>query len=172
MLPPPTTQPMATGDYSAHPYRIETARRAVALTMPGGEVLRGHVFVHPSTYRPFEPEDIAELFNADEPFLPLELEGGGVTLIAKDRVAEVALVDDDEIADEPSGEVALPKVQVEVFLTGGGVRTGSVHLEARPGRARVLDYLNHLTTRFLTLYTANNARLLNRSLIDRISTLD
>jgi hypothetical protein len=163
---------MDPGDYSTQPYRIETARRAVALTMPGGDVLRGHVFVHPSTYRPFEPEDIAELFNGDESFLPLELEGGGVTLVAKERVAEVALMGDDEAADEPSGEVPLPKVQVEVFLASGGVRTGFVRLEARPGRARLLDYLNHLTTRFLTLYTANDARLLNRSFIDRVSTLD
>lgn len=140
--------------------------------MPGGEVLRGHVFVHPSTYRPFEAEDIAELFNGDEPFLPLEVEGGGVTLVAKDRVTEVSLAGDDEIADDSSGEVSLPKVKVEVFLAGGEVRTGSVRLEARPGRARLLDYLNHLTTRFLTLYIPNDARLLNRSFIDRVSTLD
>lgn len=140
--------------------------------MPGGEVLRGHVFVHPSTYRPFEPEDIAELFNGAEPFLPLELDGGGVTLVAKDRVAEVALVGDEELADEPTGEVALPKVQVEVFLVGGEVRIGAVRLEARPGRARLLDYLNHLTGRFLTLHATNGARLLNRSFIDRVSTPD
>jgi hypothetical protein len=140
--------------------------------MPGGEVLRGHVFVHTSTYRPFEPEDIAELFNGGEPFLPLELEGGGVTLIAKDRVMEVALLGDDELAVEPSGESLLPTAEVEVFLAGGAVQAGSVRLEARPGRARVLDFLNHLNTRFLTLYTANDARLINRSVIDRVSSLD
>ena len=55
---------------------------------------------------------------------------------------------------------------------GGEVRLGSIRLEAPPGRARVSDYLNALTSRFLTLYTSNEARLINRSLIDRVRPLD
>jgi hypothetical protein len=55
---------------------------------------------------------------------------------------------------------------------GGEVRLGSIRLDAPPDRARVLDYLNALTSRFLTLYTSNEARLINRSLIDRVRPLD
>ena len=37
-----------------------------------GEELKGNVFIHLSSYRPFELEDVSELFNADTPFFPLE----------------------------------------------------------------------------------------------------
>jgi hypothetical protein len=57
-------------------------------------------------------------------------------------------------------------------LAGGDVRVGAIRLEVRPDRARVLDYLNRLNTPFLTLYTSNQARLINRSLIDRVRPLD
>jgi hypothetical protein len=59
-----------------------------------------------------------------------------------------------------------------VLLVGGEIRLGSIRLDAPPDRARVLDYLNALTSRFLTLYTSNEARLINRSLIDRVRPLD
>jgi hypothetical protein len=97
--------------------------------MLGGEELRGRVFIHPSSYRPFELEDVSELLNSGTPFFQLELETGEVVIV-------------------------------------------SIRLEAQPHRARVLDYLNALTSRFLTLYTSNEARLINSSLIDRVRPLD
>jgi hypothetical protein len=65
-----------------------------------------------------------------------------------------------------------PTALLQVVLVGGEVRLGSIRLDAPPDRARVLDYLNALTSRFLTLYTSNEARLINRSLIDRVRPLD
>ena len=73
---------------SANLYRVETAQKAVILTMLGGEELRGNVFIHQSSYRPFELEDVSELLNAGSPFFPLELETGEVILVSKERVAE------------------------------------------------------------------------------------
>ena len=163
---------MAPADDSAHPYRIETTRRAVILTLAGGGVMSGNVFIPPSTYRPFEFEDIAELFNAAEPFFPLELPDGGVTLVAKDRVAEVMLSGGDDVAYRPASELPMPTARVEVFLAGDHMRTGSLQLEVRPARERALDFLNHLTSRFLTLHTETAAQLINRSFVDRVLTLN
>ena len=156
---------------SANLYRIETAQKAVILTMLGGEELRGRVFIHPSSFRPFELEDVSELFNSDSPFFPLELETGEVILVSKERVAEAAADRGDDASDHPR-EVPAPTALLQIVLVGGEVCLGSIRLEAPPDRARVLDYLNALTSRFLTLYTSNEARLINRSLIDRVRPLD
>jgi len=157
---------------SANLYRIETTRKAVLLTMLSGEELRGNVFIHFSSYRPFEFEDVGELFNADSPFLPLELESSEVVLVAKERVAEVAANRGDSASDQTPSQGPIPTALLQILLVGGEVRLGSIRLEAPPDRARVSDYLNALTSRFLTLYTSNEARLINRSLIDRVRPLD
>ena len=156
---------------SANLYHIETTQKAVIITMLGGEELRGNVFIHFSPSRPFELEDVSELFNSDTPFFPLELENAEVILVAKERVAEVA-ADREDTSDQPLRDPPIPTSLLQIVLVGGEVRLGSIRLEARPGRARVLDYLNALTSRFLTLYTSNEARLINRSLIDRVRPLD
>jgi hypothetical protein len=156
---------------SANLYRIETTQKAVILTMLGGEEIRGNVFIHFSSYRPFELEDVSELLNGDSPFFPLELANSEVILISKERVAEAAADRSEDAPDQPPREVA-PSALLQVILVGGEVRLGSIRLDAPPGRARVLDYLNALTSRFLTLYTSNEARLINRSLIDRVRPLD
>jgi hypothetical protein len=156
---------------SANLYRIETTQKAVILTMLGGEEIRGDVFIHFSSYRPFELEDVSELLNGDSPFFPLELPNAEVILISKERVAEAAADRSEDAPDQPPREAA-PSALLQIILVGGEVRLGSIRLDVPPGRARVLDYLNALTSRFLTLYTSNEARLINRSLIDRVRPLD
>jgi hypothetical protein len=157
---------------SVNLYRIETTQKAVILTMLGGEELKGRVFIHSSSYRPFELEDVSELFNADTPFFPLELEHGEVILVSKERVAEVAADHAEDGSDRPPRETPTPTALLQVVLVGGEVRLGSIRLEAPPDRARVLDYLNALTSRFLVLHTSSESRLINRSLIDRVRPLD
>lgn len=157
---------------TANLYRIETTRKAVILTMLGGEEVRGNVFIHFSSYRPFELEDVSELFNAETPFFPLELDKDEVILIAKERVAELAADRGEAPSDLAPRDVPAPTALLQVHLIGGEVRLGSIRLDAPPDRARVLDYLNALRSRFLTLYTSNEARLINRSLIDRVRPLD
>lgn len=157
---------------SANLYRIETAQKAVILTMLGGEELRGNVFIHSSSYRPFELEDVSELFNSANPFFPLELESGEVILVSKERVAEAAANHGEDAADQPPRGLPGPTALLQVTLVGGEIRLGSIRLEGPPDRARVLDYLNALTSRFLVLYTSNESRLINRSLIDRVRPLD
>jgi hypothetical protein len=156
---------------TANLYRIETTRKAVILTMLGGEEVRGNVFIHFSPNRPFELEDVSELFNSESPFFPLELDNDEVILVAKERVAELAADKGEAPSDLPCDPPS-PTALLQILLVGGEVRLGSIQLDAPPDRARVLDYLNALRSRFLTLYTSNEARLINRSLIDRVRPLD
>src|SRR3954462_15787571 len=93
---------------TANLYRIETTRKAVILTMLSGEELRGNVFIHFSSYRPFEFADVSELFNADSPCLPLALAGSGVGLVAKERVAEVAACPSDAVSDQAPSQGPIP----------------------------------------------------------------
>ena len=95
-----------------------------------------------------------------------------MVLVSKERVAEVAANRGDGASDQVPSEGTIPTALLQIMLIGGEVRLGSIRLEAPPGRARVSDYLNALTSRFLTLYTSNEARLINRSLIDRVRPLD
>ena len=157
---------------TANLYRIETTRKAVILTMLGGEEVRGNVFIHFSSYRPFELEDVSELFNSESPFFPIELDNDEVVLVAKERVAEIAADRTEAPSDLVPRDPPSPTALLQVLLVGGEVRLGSIRLDAPPDRARVLDYLNALRSRFLTLYTSNEARLINRSLIDRVRPLD
>ena len=157
---------------TANLYRIETTRKAVILTMLGGEEVHGNVFIHFSSYRPFELEDVSELFNSESPFFPIELDNDEVILVAKERVAEIAADRGEAPSDLVPRDPPSPTALLQVLLVGGEVRLGSIRLDAPPDRARVLDYLNALRSRFLTLYTSNEARLINRSLIDRVRPLD
>ena len=134
--------------------------------MLGGEEVKGkcvHSFLFVS---PFELEDVSELFNAATPFFPLELENAEVILISKERVAEVAADRREEASDLPPRGLPTPTALLQVILVGGEVRLGSIRLEGPPDRARVLDYLNALTSRFLTLYTSNECAA-DQSLPDR-----
>lgn len=169
---PSSRVPQPNTSDSANLYRIGTTRKPVMLTMLGGEKLRGNVFIHFSSYRPNELEDVSELLNADAPFFPLELENSNVILIPKERVAEAAADRGGDDSDQAPRDPPSPTALLQIVLIGGEVRLGSIRLDAPPPRARVLDYLNALTSRFLTLYTSNGARLINRSLVDRVRPLD
>ena len=107
---------------SVNLYRIETAQKAVILIMVSGEELRGSVFIHFSSYRPFELEDVSELLNSDDAFFPLELETGEVILVSKARIAEVAADRGDDASDQPPRGVPTPTALLQVVLIGGEVR--------------------------------------------------
>ena len=151
-------------------YRIEKERLAITLTLIGGEQVRGHIFVQPPAYAHRGREESIDLFNDPEPFFPLEIEGGEMLLVAKDRVAEVSGIkaaEDDDVR-RASARMAL----LQVKLTGGIAFFGSMRLELPSDRPRLLDYLNGCTERFLTLYTDRDVRLVNRAMIECVRPLD
>jgi hypothetical protein len=148
--------------------RIEKERVAVSITMVGGELLRGSLFA-PQIYPPGGQEDPLRLLNESDPFFPLGLSTGEVLLIAKDRVLEVVL-------DAPSNGEELPgsapTALLQLTLAGGVTHVGSMRLEARAPRPRVLDYMNYCTESFMALRTDDGVRLINRKMIERVRPLD
>jgi hypothetical protein len=148
--------------------RIVKERVAVSITMVGGELLRGSLFA-PQIYPPGGQEDPLRLLNEPDPFFPLGLSTGEVLLIAKDRVLEVVL------DAPPSGEElpgSAPTALLQLTLAGGVTHVGSMRLEARAPRPRVLDYMNYCTESFMALRTDDGVRLINRKMIERVRPLD
>jgi hypothetical protein len=148
--------------------RIEKELVAVSITMVGGELLRGNLFT-PQIYPPGGLEDPLQLLNEPEPFFPLGLPTGEVLLIAKARALEIVL-DGTSGAEELPGSA--PTALVQLTLAGGLTHVGSVRLEVRASRPRVLDYMNHCVEHFMALRTDEGVRLINRLMIERVRPLD
>jgi hypothetical protein len=148
--------------------RIEKERVAVSITMVGGELLSGSLFA-PQVYPPGGVEDPLRLLNESEPFFPLGLPTGEVLLISKARVLEIGL-DGTSGAEELPGSA--PTALLQLTLAGGMTHVGSVRLEVRASRPRVLDYMNHCTEHFMALRTDEGVRLINRKMIERVRPLD
>jgi hypothetical protein len=150
-------------------FRIQKERLAVILTLVGGACLHGYIFVQPAAHG-FPGESALRVFNGDEPFFPIQLEGGEVILVAKDRVAEVlwsALPAEDDVRLQSAG-----RMRLDVTLAGGSARSGLVLVEMPSQRARPLDFLNQHDQRFLTLYDDEGVRLLNLRQIDSVRSPD
>lgn len=148
--------------------RIEKERVAVSITMVGGELLSGSLFA-PQIYPPGGLEDPMRLLNEPEPFFPLGLPTGEVLLISKARVLEIGL-DGSSGAEELPGSA--PSALLQLTLAGGLTHVGSVRLEVRTTRPRVLDYMNYCMDRFMALRTDEGVRLINRQMIERVRPLD
>jgi hypothetical protein len=148
--------------------RIEKERVAVSITMVGGELLSGSLFA-PQIYPPGGQEDPLRLLNEPEPFFPLGLSTGEVLLIAKARVLEIVL-DASSGAEELPGSA--PTALLQLTLAGGITHVGSMRLEVRASRPRVLDYMNYCTEHFIALRTDAGVRLINRKMIERVRPLD
>lgn len=155
---------------SVDTYRIEKQRLDVTLTLLGGEEMPGQIFV-PSPLPGHGGElDPAALFNDSDEFFPIERESGDVLLMAKSRVVEVSglpMIEDYEMM-----RGSAPMSLLQIILAGGISHFGSMRLEVRADRPRLLDYLNDYTQRFLTLYTDQGVRLVNRALIECVRPLD
>lgn len=151
-------------------YRIQKHRLDVTLALAHGTTIRGHIFVHLPVPGHHGFDDPAVLLNDRDPFFPMETESGEVLLIAKSQVAELSglpVGEEDELLRRST-----PMALLEVRLAGGISHYGSMRLEVRTGRPRLLDFLNDATQHFLTLYTDQGIRLINRAWIECVRPLD
>jgi hypothetical protein len=151
-------------------YRIEKERLDVTLTLIGGEVVVGRIFVPAPLLGHAGELDPVSVFNDRDLFFPLERPNGEVLLMCKARVIEVAGLPLGEDLEEVRGSA--PMSLLEITLAGGITHFGSMRLEVRADRPRLLDYLNDSTQNFLTLYTDQGVRLVNRAMIESVRPLD
>ena len=138
--------------------------------MAGAGSLSGEMFVQSYSRRGDGPENPEDILNDDEPFFPLALDDGNTLLVAKDQVMEAHI---EELPDEdPELRNSVRAAMVELTLAGGTARTGTMYLEVRTDRPRLLDFLNKYEQRFFLLHSSDGVRLINRHLIEHVRPLD
>ncbi|HXT14886.1 MAG TPA: hypothetical protein VN706_04610 [Gemmatimonadaceae bacterium] len=147
-------------------YRIEKVRRRVSLVMAGGERLHGDIFLQPTARYHSGPQEPLDLLNESDAFLPVDMDGRNLSLVAKDQIIRVQY--EERAADTEMDGVAL--ASVEIHCTDGSVVGGTIRLETRADRPRLLDFLNgggdH--ERFLRLRMPNGVCLVNRRQIAQV----
>jgi hypothetical protein len=145
-------------------YRIEKVRRRVSVTLTGGTMLHGEIFLQPTARYRAGAQEPGELFNENEAFLPLATGGDDLVLLAKRHVSRVQYDADAADNDGRGGADA----SVEVVFADGTRLSGQLRLETRTDRSRLLDYLNGDHQRFLTLRSSNRIWLVNREQIAQV----
>lgn len=144
-------------------YRIEKIRRQLSVVLTDGSRLDGEVFLRPVSRYRSRPEEPLDLFNDAEPFFALQRSGESL-LIAKSNVSRAEL----PVPDEDDSNLAAIGVPVEVTLVDGEVCTGSIFLETRADRPRLLDFLNAYSFRFLPVIDARHMLLVNKDTIAHV----
>ncbi|HJQ21027.1 MAG TPA: hypothetical protein VJ867_11815 [Gemmatimonadaceae bacterium] len=144
-------------------YRIEKIRRHVSVVLTDGSRLEGDVFLRPISRYRSRPEEPLDLFNDGEPFFALQ-QNGAATLIAKVNVSHATL----PVPEEDDSNLAAVGVPVQVTLVDGTVCGGSIFLETRADRPRLLDFLNAYSSRFLPVVDVQQVLLVNKDVIAHV----
>jgi hypothetical protein len=144
-------------------FRIEKVRRELSVVLADGSRLEGDVFLRPVSRYSSRPEEPSDLLNDAEPYFAL-VTNGSAMLVAKSSVvrAETSYSDDHDLG---LGSLGVP---VEVTQTDGSVCTGSIFLESRSDRPRLLDFLNSYRDRFLPVVDARQVFLVNTQTIAHV----
>lgn len=151
-------------------YRIPKNRRRIVVKLHSRETLVGDMFLQPYGRWDGGAERPIDILNAAERFFPLNSDTGEIVLVAKDQVVSVAC---DRVDGEEDPQTAVTRrVALEVRLIHGDTFTGTALLEVPEDHARVLDFLNRWKPRFLPLHTTDGQLLVNRSMIERVRSLD
>jgi len=144
-------------------YRIEKIQRQISIVLANGTRLEGDVFLRPVSRYRSRPEEPMDMLNDSEPFFVLMRHGEAV-LIPKANVSRA----ETSVPEEDEPNVASLGVPVEVTLLDGTVCGGSIFLETRFDRPRLLDFLNSYSLRFLPLVDARQVLLVNTQTIAHV----
>ena len=141
-------------------YRIEKVRHRVELTLASGQRLQGDIFLQACARFRAGPEAPLDVLNEAEPFIPLVLASGELLLVQKSHIAVVAT----ELPDvDDAAETGVIGMHVEIILSDGSTRTGSVFPELRADRPRLVDFLNNTPLHFLPLFATDQLMLVSRT---------
>ena len=144
-------------------YRIEKVRRQLDVVLTDGSRLDGDVFLRQVSRYRSRPEEPVDLLNDPEPFFAL-MRNGEAMLVAKSSVSR-AETPTNAVDEEDLTSLGIP---VEVTMRDGSVCSGSIFLESRADRPRLLDFLNSYHDRFLPVVDARQVFLVNRDIIAHV----
>jgi hypothetical protein len=136
------------------------------LMLSDGEQLRGDIFVRPVSRFRTEPQSAAEFLNEDDAYFALVSANGMGLMVAKDSVVKV----ETDFPSDGDDSVDIPRLglDVEITLTGGEVCRGTLFLDTPAERARLLDYLNSYSARFLVVYDTKQVTIVNRRAVAHV----
>lgn len=144
-------------------FRVEMLRQHLSVVLGDGTRLAGDVFLRPVSRFRSTPEEPGDMLNDPEPFFAL-MADGVATLLAKSNVTRAETF----YSGEGELDVASLGVPVVVTLTDGSTCSGSIFLESRSGRPRLLDFLNSYHGRFLPVVDARQVCLVNTQRIAHV----
>jgi len=144
-------------------YRIEKIRRHLVVVLTDGSRIDGEVFLRSVSRFRARPEEPLDLLNDPEPFFAIE-QDGTTLLVAKRNVVRAEL----PVPDVDDSNLAAVGVPVEVELTNGTSCSGSIFLETRADRPRLMDYLNTYAPPFLAVIDARQMVLVNKDTIAHV----
>ena len=151
-------------------YRIEKQRRRVTVTTISGESLEGDIFLQPYAGRHPGPETPLDVLTNGDAFFPLLLPDGDTRLIANAGVANVRWPS----AEEPDDDRAAlaQRASIQVRLLNGSTYEGTILVEVPSRHARMLDYLNFHSDRFISIANEGANLSINRQMVESIRQLD
>ena len=135
-----------------------------------GEALSGEIFLQPFAVHHSGPETPLDIFNSGAAFFPLTLENGETRIISISRLADVRWPVNEK-ADGDRASIS-HVTSLEVRLSNGSTYRGTMLMEVPTQHARILDFLNFHSERFLTLSTDGENLSINRELVESIRPLD
>jgi hypothetical protein len=144
-------------------YRIEKIRRPLRVVLSDGSRVDGTVFLRSVSRFRSRPEEPLDLLNDKDPFFAMEHDQRTL-LVAKCNVSRVEM----PVSDQDDSNLAAIGVPVEVTLTDGTTCGGSIFLETRADRPRLLDYLNAYDSPFLPVIDARQMVLVNKDTIAHV----
>lgn len=150
-------------------YRIEKLRRPVSVVFTTGTPLDGEMFLGARARFHSGSEEPLDVLNDAAPYFPLREPGGETILVAKGQVAfiEADALEDPEERLRPVQE----GLEVEVTLSQGMVRAGTLFPETSRERPRLLDFLNAYHDPFLAVYAGGTVCLINRQHVAHVRAL-
>ena len=166
--PPPYRPRLPNANFDrVHDYKIEKYRCPATIILNDGRTLTGEIFLHAMSRFRLAPQDPAEFFNDSDPYFVLAPTYDERLLVSKSSVAVVeAPLPSSEPDDHLDG--AHVGLGVEVEIIGGATCAGWVFPERTPGKARLLDYLNGYTGKFIVLYDSQKTTLVNRTAVTHV----
>jgi hypothetical protein len=135
-----------------------------------GETLSGEIFLQSFAVHHSGPETPLDIFNSSDAFFPLTLEGGETRLLSISRLADVRWPSNEQSENDRASLARI--TSLEVRLVNGATYRGTMLMEVPTRHARILDFLNFHSERFLTLSSDGENLSINREMVESIRPLD
>ncbi|MGH7658663.1 MAG: hypothetical protein ACREL6_10555 [Gemmatimonadales bacterium] len=147
-----------------------TERVRAEIIIAEGLTVAGEVHLQARVAHREGPETPLEMLNRDDAWIPLTLDDGGITFVAKAQIAVVTCESGFLPEDRARAEV-VRRIELEVMLVGGAEYRGWAAAELPPTRMRALDYLNGIG-KFFSLRSNGSTHFIHQRHVRFVRPLD